>query len=85
MVGDSDFVTDSFINLSGNKDFILNTIAWLAGDELAISIRPRAREATPLYLKETDQQFLFYGPVLSLPVSFLLVGGCVFFWRRRYH
>ena len=68
-----------------NKDFILNVIAWLAGDELAISIRPRSREATPLYLKETDQQFLFYGPVLGLPFSFFVAGTCVFFWRKRFH
>lgn len=85
VIGDSDFVTNGFLNLSGNKDFILNVIAWLAGDELAISIRPRSREATPLYLKETDQQFLFYGPVLGLPFSFLMTGTCVFFWRRRFH
>ncbi len=85
VIGDSDFATNGFLNLSGNKDFILNVIAWLAGDELAISIRPRSREATPLYLKETDQQFLFYGSVLGLPFSFLMTGTCVFFWRRRFH
>ncbi len=84
-IGDSDFATNGFLNLSGNKDFILNVIAWLSGDELAISIRPRARQTTPLYLKETDQQFLLYGPVLGLPVSFFVVGSCVFFWRRRFN
>ena len=85
VVGDSDFVTNSYLNLSGNKDFMLNVVAWLSGDEFAISIRPRARETTPLYLKETDQQFLFYGPVLGLPFCFLAVGTGVFFWRRRFH
>ncbi len=85
VVGDSDFATNGFLSMSGNKDFILNVIAWLSGDELAISIRPRARQTTPLYLKETDQQFLLYGPVLGLPVSFFVVGSCVFFWRRQFH
>ena len=83
--GDSDFVTNGYLNLSGNKDLFLNTVAWLAGDDLAITIRPRAREATPLYLKETDQKFLFYGSVVGLPMISLLTGTGVFFWRRRFH
>ncbi|MBI3999679.1 MAG: GldG family protein [Candidatus Omnitrophica bacterium] len=83
--GDSDFATNAYLNLSGNKDLILNAIAWLSGDDLAISIRPRLREVTPLYLKETDQEFLLYVPVLGLPISYLVVGATVFFWRKRFH
>ena len=83
--GDSEFVANNYLNLSGNRDLILNTIAWLAGDELAIAIRPRARQITPLYLKETDQQFLFYVPVLGLPIISLVTGTGVLFWRRRFH
>ncbi len=85
VIGDSDFAANAFINLSGNKDFLLNSIAWLIGDERAISIRPRERQVTPLYLKETDQQYIFYVPVMGLPISFLLFGGCVFFRRRRFN
>lgn len=83
--GDSDFATNAYLNLSGNKDFILNAISWLAADELSIAIRPRKREITPLYLKETDQEFLFYVPVLGLPLISMGLGTGVFFWRRRYH
>ncbi|MBI4372509.1 MAG: Gldg family protein [Candidatus Omnitrophica bacterium] len=83
--GDSDFVTNGYLNLSGNKDLILNTIAWLSGDDLAITTRPRARKITPLYLKETDQEFLLYVPVLGFPISYLVAGSAVFFWRRRFH
>ena len=85
VVGDSDFAANAYLNLSGNRDLLLNAAAWLAGDELAIAIRPRAREITPLYLKETDQQFLFYAPVLGFPFVFLAAGTGVFFWRRRFH
>ena len=83
--GDSDFAANAYLNLSGNKDFILNAISWLVADELAITIRPRMREITPLYLKETDQEFLFYVPVLGLPLISLGVGTGVFFWRRRFY
>ena len=83
--GDSDFITNSYLNLAGNKDLALNTVAWLAREEFSITIRPRMRETAPLYLKETDQQFLFYGSVLGFPVVCVLTGGGVFFWRRRFH
>ncbi len=83
--GDSDFATNGFLKLSGNRDFLLNSIAWLIGDERAISIRPKERKVAPLYLKETDQQYVFYVPVMGLPISFLIAGTSVFFWRRRFH
>lgn len=83
--GDSDFTRNAYFNLSGNKDLILNTVAWLAGDDLAISVRPRKRQVTPLYLKETDQVFLFYVPVLGLPIFFLGTSVFVFARRRKFH
>lgn len=84
VIGDSDFASNAYLNLSGNRDFLLNSVAWLMGDERAISIPPRERQATPLYLKETDQQYLFYVPVMGLPIVFLMMGTGVFFWRRRF-
>ncbi len=83
--GDSDFATNAYFNLSGNRDLILNAISCLSGDEQAIAIRPRTRQTTPLYLKETDQKFLLVVPTLGLPVFFLLTGASVFVWRRRFH
>ncbi len=82
--GDSDFATNAYLGLSGNKDFLLNSVAWLSGDESAITIRPRARKATPLYLKQSEQAFLFYVPVLGLPALFFLAGTAVFLFRRRF-
>ena len=85
VIGDSDFANNAYLNLSGNKDLVLNSVAWLTGDEFAVSIRPRSREATPLYLKETDQQFLFYVPVLGFPFVFLAAGTGVFFLGGEFH
>lgn len=82
--GDSDFANNRHLNLSGNKDFILNTIAWLVGDDTLITLRPRQREATPLFLTSAQQAFLFFGPVMTPPFVFLVLGAWVFFYRRRY-
>lgn len=82
--GDSDFATNAYLGLSGNKDLLLNSVAWLSGDESTITIRPRARKSTPLYLKQSEQAFLFYVPVLGLPALFFVAGTAVFFARRRF-
>ena len=33
LLGDSDFAGNEFVNLSGNRDFFLNTLSWLAEEE----------------------------------------------------
>lgn len=84
VIGDSDFTGNAYLNLAGNRDFILNVVAWLAGEDFLISIRPRARDDEPLFLKETDQTYLFYVPFMGLPFLTFIMGTVVFFWRRRY-
>ena len=39
--GDSDFASNGFLGFQGNRDFLLNTVAWLAQDVDLISIRPK--------------------------------------------
>jgi len=85
VIGDSDFINNTHLSLVGNKDLFLNVVAWLVGEERLISIRPRAREATLLFLKEVDQEFLFYVPVLGLPVLCFVTGTGVFLMRRKYY
>jgi ABC-type uncharacterized transport system involved in gliding motility auxiliary subunit len=85
VVGDSDFVANRYLNLSGNRDFIQNICSWLAGDEFLMGGRASERTAAPLFLKEVDQQFIFYVPVLGLPIFCFIIGSSVFFWRRRYN
>jgi len=82
--GDSDFATNQHLNLFGNKDLILNTVAWLVSEELLITIRPKFREMTPLLLKDSQKGLLFFGYVLAPPLVVLIIGVGVFLFRRRY-
>ena len=48
LIGDSDFASNGFLNLSGNRDFFLNTLSWLAEEENLIAVRPKeASRPTP--------------------------------------
>lgn len=82
--GDSDFVDNAHFYLSGNKDLILNTIAWLAGEEKLVTIRPKERKSTPLLLSPHQQKLIFLVPVLALPMISLGSGLAVLLYRKRY-
>jgi len=83
VVGDSDFATNAFVNLSGNKDLFLNTLSWLAEEENLIAIRPKERANTPIFLTAAQGQVLFWLPVVVVPAVLLVSGTSVVLRRRR--
>jgi ABC-type uncharacterized transport system involved in gliding motility auxiliary subunit len=82
LAGDSDFMTNVFIGLSGNRDFFLNCVQWLATQEERISIRPRPSEGEPLILTGGAASSIFLVAVILLPGA-AAVGALVVWWRRR--
>lgn len=81
--GDSDFVSNSFLNLSGNRDLFLNTISWLAEEEGLIAIRPKESRATPVFLTAAQGRLIFWLPVVILPGAVMVAGTWVVVRRRR--
>jgi ABC-type uncharacterized transport system involved in gliding motility auxiliary subunit len=82
VVGDSDFASNGFVNLSGNRDFFLNTLSWLAEEENLIAIRPKESRSAPVFLTAAQGQVLFLVPVVAIPLA-MVVGGIVTVARRR--
>lgn len=82
--GDSNFADNKHFYLSGNKDLILNAVAWAAGEEKLVTIRSRERESTPLVLSVEQQRILFAIPVFVLPLASFGAGLAVLLFRRRY-
>jgi gliding motility-associatede transport system auxiliary component len=81
--GDSDFATNAFVNLSGNRDLFLNTLSWLAEEENLIAIRPRdTSRSAPVFLTAAKGQVLFWVPVVLLPLS-MMAAGVYAMSRRR--
>jgi ABC-2 type transport system permease protein len=82
--GDSDFVTNRFLDYLGNRDLLVNTVDWLAKEERLIA--PRAKEKTPgvnvFFVSAAQQKTLFRAAVLIQPGIFLGIGIVVFLWRR---
>ncbi len=83
--GDSDFVSDKFINFSGNKDFALNTINYLGEEEILISIRSKKEENQPFILSQKAGKFLFFLPVVIIPVLIITIGSYITIKRKLFY
>jgi ABC-type uncharacterized transport system involved in gliding motility auxiliary subunit len=81
-IGDSDFASNALLGFQGNRDFFLNSVAWLSEDSDLISIRPKEKDDQRLFL--TRNQHL--GAVLlalgGIPGLFVVLGISAW-WRRR--
>ncbi len=82
VVGDSDFVNNTHVNLAGNKDFFLNTVSWLTEEAELISVRKKDANMTPVILTSSQGRFIFWIPVVVIP-SIILVAGIAVLSRRR--
>ncbi|MGH7357763.1 MAG: Gldg family protein, partial [Candidatus Rokuibacteriota bacterium] len=83
LIGDSDFASNGFLNLSGNRDFFLNTLSWLAEEENLIAVRPKeASRPNPVFLTAAQGQVLFLVPVVVVPLAMIVAGGVVVARRR---
>ncbi len=80
--GDRDFASNKFRSAYGNEDFFLNCMSWLSGQTERITIRPRTREASRLYLTETQKASIFFATIDVLPVTLLAVGLSVWLARK---
>jgi ABC-type uncharacterized transport system involved in gliding motility auxiliary subunit len=80
--GDTDFAGNQTLENFFNRDFIMNSIDWLAGQANAISIRPRSLRASRFSLTIGEFDAVFVLSVLLLPELLLIIGIAVW-WERR--
>ncbi|MBN2369924.1 MAG: GldG family protein [Vicinamibacteria bacterium] len=80
--GDVDFSSNAFLNIQGNKDLFLNTVAWLSQDVDLISIRPKEPDDQRLFLTRSQSWMASILALVILPGMFIALGVIVW-WRRR--
>ena len=83
ILGDSDFMGNTYISASGNRDLIINSINWLAGNTKMISIRPRIMEMPRIQFEAEDSNKIFTVCVFGVPFLIVFLGIAVFLYRRR--
>jgi ABC-type uncharacterized transport system involved in gliding motility auxiliary subunit len=81
--GDQDFLSDRYVNLSGNLDIAKNTLNWLLAKEGLITIS-KPKPAQSLLLPRPGQSFfLMWTPLVVAPGIVLALGVATAIRRRR--
>lgn len=82
LLGSVEMANNSYLGASGNKDFVLNTMNWLAGQGDMIAIRARDNSFEPVFLSKIQGRLLFIIPVVFLPLLVVAIGVLVFVRRK---
>jgi ABC-type uncharacterized transport system involved in gliding motility auxiliary subunit len=87
VVGNGNFLSNTFITNGGNLDLGVNIINWLAGDDSLITIQPKPLKDVNMIIPDTNSGrilawFIFNGFQYFIPL-FFVIAGMVIWWRRR--
>jgi len=82
VIGDGDFLSNTYLGNAGNLDLGLNLAHWLSHDETLIDIHVKSAPDTSLVLGKVSQAVIGLGFLLGLP-ALLLISGLVIWLRRR--
>jgi len=84
--GDSDFASNLYLNLLGNKDLFMSSLGVLAEDQELVAVRhkglPRS-SLSPISLTATQGHLLFWIAVVISPGFFATLGFLITWQRRR--
>ena len=82
VVGDGDFLSNTFLGNGGNRALGERLFDWLLGDDALVNLPPRGAPDRVLELTQAQLNVLSLGFLLALPLLLLLAGGWIG-WRRR--
>jgi ABC-type uncharacterized transport system involved in gliding motility auxiliary subunit len=82
VIGDGDFLSNTFLGNGGNRALGERVFDWLLGDDKLVELPPRGAPDRLLQISQTELNALSFGFLVALPVLLLLIGGLIV-WRRR--
>ncbi|MEK7991733.1 MAG: ABC transporter, partial [Thiotrichaceae bacterium] len=83
VLGDGDFVSNTFVGNGGNLELSLRMLNWLVQDDAFIEIPVQTTDDTKLTFSPTIFNFIAIFFVIILPVSLLITGMFVWLKRRK--
>jgi ABC-type uncharacterized transport system involved in gliding motility auxiliary subunit len=82
VIGDGDFLSNSYLDNAGNQDLGVSLIRWLVEDDRMLGIPPRETLDRELRLSPLAQGVIGLGTLILLPLLFLIT-GTILAWRRN--
>ena len=83
VIGDGDFLSNTYLGNPGNLDLGLNIVRWLSHDDATIDIQVKSAPDTTLILGKVAQAVIAIGFLIGLPLLLLLTGIVIWLRRRR--
>ena len=82
VIGDGDFLSNTFLGNGGNRALGERIFDWLLGDDKLVNLPPRGAPDRLLEISQAQLNGLSFGFLIGLPLLLLLSGGLIV-WRRR--
>jgi ABC-type uncharacterized transport system involved in gliding motility auxiliary subunit len=82
VIGNGDFLSNSYLGNGGNRALGERIFYWLLGDDQLINMPSRGAPDRVLNVSQGELSFLSIAYILAIPVLLLMIGG-VIAWRRR--
>lgn len=79
--GDTDFISNKYLEIAGNSDLMTNTINYLVERGKLITIEKKQAAGKPALLNGNQLLILFVISVILIPLIVLMIGIVV--WRKR--
>ena len=84
VIGDGDFLSNSFLGNGGNREFGQRVFDWLLGDDAQIAVADSSAPDRELALSQAALTALALAFLVVLPLLLAASGGLIW-WRRRRH
>lgn len=82
VIGDGDFLSNTFLGNGGNRALGERVFDWLLGDDKLVNLPPRGAPDRLLKISQGELNVISVGFLIVLPLLLLLIGGLIV-WRRR--
>jgi ABC-type uncharacterized transport system involved in gliding motility auxiliary subunit len=87
VMGNANFLSNTFITNGGNLDLGVNIVNWLAGDDSLITIQPMPLKDINVSIPDTKMGvvtawIVFHAFQYFIPLGFL-IAGVLLWWKRR--
>ena len=87
VMGNANFLSNTFITNGGNLDLGINMVNWLAGDDNLITIQPMPLKDINVTIPDTKAGVaiawtVFHAFQWFIPIG-MMIAGFVFWWKRR--
>lgn len=87
VMGNGNFLSNTFITNGGNLDLGVNMVNWLAGDDKLITIQPMPLKDINVTIPDTDSGRIiawtvFHGFQYFIPLA-MMIAGFFLWWKRR--